>query len=822
MIPLLALTALLFKRTTSLLLLAGVSITIGGFLFGVVFSFTQSVNTYLIEEGRVLVGGDAVISSPYPINKNTPLLISLKEKGITTLDSRSFQGVFSTKTGTTSQAEIRAVGDEYPLYGKVLLRDDVNFSYESSSLYAEGLFLERLGVSVGDVVSFAGKDFIIRGEILKEPDSIATGISFAPKVIVFLDDIATITAPLSESRTRYRMLFKGDENLFTASDRANLKAYATENKLRFDDATDGPNSLLEGFSSLEDFIAILLAVALFLVVINIGANLSYLLAKYRKTIALLKIHGATENMVRNTFLFLLGIVGVFGGLCGSLLGVYGGKYALLYVQELYTINVIQEGEVYVVLLGGLFGLVFIVLSALPFLRLVSQVKPKELLLNTVSLKQSLSLRKVLLYVPIPLFVSAVLYGVSNNLLIASLGVIVCGVIFLLFMMIVYGVLYMLYSIRGRLSFLLRSIISFLYLRKAETLVSSSAIMTAFLLVFLVLAVEKNIETNLRQNIATTAPSLYLIDITKSQLQEIKSFVGETFKEYPIVRGRLLFVDERDILKEDNRELRREFNLTYRDTLIEGEKVTEGIFGDNKGGTVIPVSLDKDFAREIGGATLGSTIVLFIQGIELRATVTSIREVDSRSGIPFFYFVFPKSVLEKYPATFFGTAEVSVEKRRSIESYIATNFPNIIPIVTSSLIAIVTETVETVVQVVTLLSIPSVALGLFLIIVMIFQNMYERRSDVLILRAFGMSRRRVTLLFVIEGSFLVLLSGFISYAVAHMLAYILNVTLFSFTLFSFATAPFIVVIAVLVCVLVIATLLAYSLAKSSLKTLLNEK
>jgi putative ABC transport system permease protein len=822
MIPLLTLASLLFKRTSSLLILAAMSITIGGFLFGVIFSFTQSINTYLIQEGRVLVGGDAVISSPYPIDKNAQLLVSLKEKGVTTLDIRSFQGVFSTKTGTTSQAEIRAVGDEYPLYGKVLLRDDVNFSYEASSLYAEGLFLERLGVSVGDVVSFAGKDFTIRGEILKEPDGIATGISFAPKVIVFLDDVNTINVPLSESRTRYRMFFKGDENIFNANDRASLKAYATENKLRFDDATDGPNSLLEGFSSLDDFIAILLAVALFLVVINIGANLSYLLAKYRKTIALLKIHGASENMVRNTFIILLGFVGIFGGVIGSLLGVYGGEYALLYVQELYAINVTQEGKLAVVVLGGLFGLIFILLSALPFLKLVSQVKSKELLLNTVSLKQVFSLKKVLLYVPIPLFVSTVLYGVSKNILIASLGVVVCGAVFLFFMMIVYGILYALYRIREKMSFVLRSIISFLYLRKAETLVSSSAIMTAFLLVFLVLAVEKNIETNLRQNIATTAPSLYVIDITKSQLQEVKAFIGETFNEYPIVRGRLLFVDQRDILKEDNRELRREFNLTYRDTLIQGEKVIEGVFGDNKGGTVIPVSLDKDFAREIGGATIGSTIVLFIQGIELRATVTSIREVDSRSGIPFFYFVFPKSVLEKYPATFFGTAEVDDQKRRSIESYIANNFPNIIPIVTSSLIAIVTETVETVVQVVTLLSVPSVALGLFLIIVMIFQNMYERRSDVLVLRAFGMSRKRVTILFVVEGSFLVIVSGLISYVVAHLLAYILNVTLFSFTLFSFAITPFAIIIAVLVCVVTIATLLSRSLAKSSLKHLLNEK
>lgn len=817
------LVTLLFRRTFSLLTLSFLSLTIGGFLFGVVFSFTQSITSYLVEEGKELIGGDIVLSSPYPIDTSAPLFERLRTNGVVFLETRSFQGVFSSPEGGTTAAQIRAVGEGFPHYGEVILAEEQVFTEKPWSLYAEPVFLQRIGLRVGDVVTFAGKEFTIEGELLREPDTLSLGVSFAPKVIVFLDDVATIDVPLNESRTRYRVLLKDGGGRLTEEDRRSLFSYAEERKLRIDDAVDGPNNLLEGFSSVDDFIAIILSVALLLVVINISANLTYLLARYRTTIALLKIYGATNRLLRNLFLVLLGGVGFLAGVLGAYLGTHVGGYVLLYIQQLYAVEIVHSARTSITLLGGLFGLLFIVLTALPFLQLVRQVEPKELLLNTTTLTKIFSLRQVIFYVPTPLFVGGTLYLVSGNLLIATLGVLLCLIVFLMFMFLVHFILKALYNHRKKFSFLLRSVISFLFLRKAQTLVSVAAVMTAFSLVFLVSAVEVNIKNNLRTNITTTAPSLYLVDITRSQLEEVRRIVGNSFREYPIVRGRLLFFNERDLLKEDNRELRREFNLTYRDSLIEGEKLVSGALGDTLSGKVaVPVSIDNSFGDELGGVEIGDTLTIFIQGIEINATITSIREVDSRSGIPFFYLVFPTEVLSKFPATFFGTAQVTDEQRTSIEREVATRFPNIVPIVTSSLIAVVTEAVESIVKVVTLLSIPSITLGLFLILVMLSQNMYERSGDVLVLRAFGLTRKKVIALFVIEGSFLVLLSAVTSYVVAHAIAYVLNLTVFSFSLFSFSFFPFIVTLLCLLLVIIVSLFFARQVTRTSLKRLLAEK
>lgn len=818
------LVSLIFKRTSALLFLSFVSLVIGGFLFGAVLTLTSSVTNYLAREARTLIGGDIIFSSPYPIDTRTDPFLSLRANGHTLAEARSFQGVFSSESGSTSPAAIRAVSHKFPLYGEVLLKDGEVFRYEPGLLYAEESFLNKLSVTKGDTLTFAGKSFVVGGVLLKEPDTISVGVSFAPKVIVFLDDIEMITLPLSESRTRYRLYIRENELVpIPQNERAVLKEYAREKRLRYDDSQDGPNNLLEGFSSLDDFIGIVLSVALFLVVINIFANLVYLLSRFRKTIALLKIYGATSKTIQKVFLTLFGAIGLVAGALGSTFGVYVADRILRAVSEIYIITLFAESGVMTVLLGAIFGLLFIIFAALPFLYLVKKVEGKELLLNQVSTKKTMSKGQLFLYTPIPLFVGGTLFVVSKNIIVSVGGVVICALLFVLFMGITFLILRYVYRLRSRFSFIVRSVVSFLYLRKLETLVSVAAIMTAFSLVFLVTAVQHNLEINLQRNISATAPSMYLVDISKSQLEEVRAIAGPTFKEYPIVRGRLLAVNNRDLLAEDNPELRREFNLTYRDTLIDGETLTKGTLGDSLDGRAkVPVSVDQSFAEELGGVTIGDTIQIFIQGVELTATITSVREVDSTSGIPFFYLVFPTNILSTFPATFFGTVTVGDAERNSIERVVASKFPNIIPIVTSSIVSAVTKLVSDVVTVIAFISIPSIVLGLLLIIVMLSQNMYERRGDVLVLRAFGLSRGRVARLFLIEGVFIVALAGILSYLIAHAIAFGLNIFLFSFTTFGFVFTPMYMILGNILLVAIISQLLSFTITRVSLKQLLAEK
>lgn len=820
---------LIFKRSYRILFLSFLSLLVGGFLFGVVLSFTKSAKDYLIREGKVLSGGDIILRSPYPIDINQEPLQRLIQNGHTLSSGKSFQAVFTSANGSsTAPSSVRVVSNLFPFYGKVLLKDGKEFRYQEGGIYVEQAFLEKISGNVGDVVVLSGAPFRVLGVIEKEPDAISFGISFTPKVILFEDDLIRLKLDLSQSRTQYKLYIKENENYpLTKNEVEDLEQFAKEEKVRLDDATDGPNNLIRGLSSVGNFIGIVLSIALFLVVINIITNLVYVLSRFRKTIALLKVYGATSFQIKSIYILLLGFIGVLSGALGSFLGWYATSFGVTLIATYIGISITLISGLYVTLLGSLFGAAFIIISAIPFLSSLKKVEPKELLSNqsqgtTLKNWKAIRFKNLLIYTPIPLLLIGLIYLVSGDAMLALYSVLACAILFIFFMALAWGILRVLYTHKERFSFTLKSIISFLYLRNFETIITTSSIMTAFCGVFIVAAVSTNITTNLGSNVSKSAPSMYLVDITKTQLPEVKTIIGESFTEYPIVRGRLRTINQKDVALLNNPGLEREFNMTYRDTLIPGEKVVDGVFGNASESGKNSVSIDKAFGDELGGVKLGDTVEVFIQGVTLTATITSIREVDSTSGIPFFYLVFPTSVLSSFPASYFGTADLSDEEKKPVEAKLASLFPNVIPIDTRIIVETLTSLLATVVTVVSLVGIPSIILGILLVLVMLYQSLYERSGDVLILRAFGFTKNNVTYLFIIESVFLSLVAGAIAYGVAHMVAFFLNIYLFSFTSFSFATLPLFIIIGNIAMVCIFSFTLSSVLVKTSLKKLLAEK
>lgn len=812
----------LLQRSYAFLILTFVSLAIGAFLFGGVVSLTTSIQSFLLSEGKVLVGGDVVVRSAFPIATSSTIFQTSLQKGHIISEEQQVQAVFRAPIGqSTSPASIRIVDESFPLYGNMVIESGA-FSLTQNGIYSEQDFLTRLGVQVGDEVLLGDKRLKVLGVIIKEPDSVALGVSFTPKVIMLRSDFAGTGIDLLQSRVSYKVAIKENQNNpLTEAEIDALALYAKENKLRFDDAVDGPNRLIRGLSSVSTFIGIVLTIALFLVTVNIVANLVYVLARFKKTIALLKTFGATNKEIQTIYICMLGLLGGIAGFLGSYVGALTVTRYIPKLSLFVTTQIVPADEFFIAVVGGIFGIIFIICSSVPFLASLREVHPKELLAGVSQAKKKISLLRVLFFAPIPLLLFGLLSGISKDMLLVLYSVGGLVLIFGFYVGLSYISIEAAYYSRGRFSFIVSSIFSFLKWRGFQTCVTTAAIMTAFSGVFIISAIEQNITINLSQNISKTAPALYLVDIKQTQVGDVRAIVGDTFKEYPIIRGRLLSVNDRDMTQSSDPGITREFNMTYRNELIEGERVLDGVFGGDieKEATV---SVDKGFGDELGGVVLGDYVTVFIQGITLSARVTSIREVDSTRGIPFFYLVYPPSVLSKFPATYFGTAQVTSPLLESVKKQLSLEYPNIIPIETKRILETVGAIIASVLLVVSLTSIPSIILGLLLILVMIWQSLYERKGDVLILRAFGFEKKNITLLFIIEAGLLVLLSGGVAYIVAHIVAYILNVFVFSFEIFSFSVQPLYMVLGSLVFVMLFAYIVSTRVVNDSLKKLLAEK
>lgn len=814
---------IIFIRSYKYLLLTFFSLLVGAFLFGAILSLSKSLSSFFTTQGKTLLGGDIVLKSSNKIDTANELFAGLIKKDYILTAEYDVQAVFRNTTGSsTISTNIRFVGKDFPLYGKISVEDNVPFLVGHNIIYAERPFLKKLGISLGDNVFIGTSSYKVAGVLLKEPDKVSLGVSFSPTVIISQDDILTSGINLSQSRVSYKISIKENEILpLTKETIDSIKTFAKDNKLRFDDARDGPNNLVEGLSSVQDFAGIILAIALFLVAVNIGANLTYILARFKKTIALLKTFGATTLQIQCIYSIILGTLGITAGALGTFLGAFGTTM-FLPTLSLYIEGIIPSTAIIpIVILGGCSGFILIIISSIPFFNSLKYINPKQLLSNISTTTNKKIITNILTYSPIPLFLGILLYGISKDIQLTLYSVLGLILLFSFFMLISYGVVTYLYNNRRYFSFMFSSIISFLKWRGIETIITSASIMTALAGVFIVSAVEQNIMYNLHGTISKSTPALYLVDITTSQLPKVKEIAGSTFKEYPIIRGRLLTINDRDITMSKDREVTRELNMTYRDTLIDGEIVSSGVW-HGADSSKQSVSFEKSFAKEAGGVEVGDMVSVFVQGIIITAKVTSIHEADKARGTPYFYMVFSPDVLATFPASYFGTVDVNKETVEEIETKIGNLYPNIIPLGTSTILETINTLLTSIILVVKIIGIPSILLGLMLVLVMTGQSLYERKGDVLVLRVYGLTRMTITFLFVAETAVLILIATFISYLVAHGVAFILNTYLFSFKLFTFAITPLYITIGILVVTSTFSYYIAYSLTKTPLKKLLSEK
>jgi len=813
-------TKTLLRRSYKYLLLTFFSIAVGAFLFGGSISISESISNYFVTEGRTIIGGDIVLSRAGPIDTEEGPLKNLDRNKITIAKEYSVQAVFKNKdSSSTVAASVRAVGDDFPLYGSVV--SEPAFALVENGLYAEKSFLDKINTKVGEDVLLGDGVFRVLGVLKKEPDGVSLGVSFVPQVIMRAKDFSTSNIDLTQSRSNYKILIREDvAGYLTLDSRKKIEAFAKENKIRYDDSSNGPNNFVRGLSSVKSFVGIVLAISLFLVVVNIITNLTYVLSKFRKTIAMMKTFGATNTEIQIIYSLILGIIGISAGALGSFLGVVASNSALLFIGS-YTQSQINGIAVWpTTLWGGVICLFVMLASALPFFRSLGDITAKELLANVSNDIKRKKYTSFLLYVPIPLIIATLLYILSLDIKLVAYSMLGLMFSFALFMALAHFIIRFLYQIRNSFSFIIRSIIASLSWRGYETVIVIASIMTAFSGVFIISAVETNILANISQNVSTKAPPLYLVDITRSQIKDVEKIAGETFVSYPIIRGRLLKVNERDMTLSGDPGITREFNMTYRSTLLSDEKIVSGVWHEDI--TKNSVSIDDSFAKEIGGVNLGDTVEVFIQGINVEATVTSIRSADRSSGTPFFFLVFSPDVISKFPASYFGSVDVPAQEIAKIQSELGVKYPNIIPIETNVIFSTVSSLVDNVVFALKIIGIPSILLGLILVFVMTGQSIYERRSDVLVFRAFGLKSRSILKLFILEIISLVFVAGVVAYALSHAIAYALNRFLFSFDTFTLDSMPLFIVSGIIVLASIFAYIISKPLTNSPLKNLLAEK
>lgn len=737
-----------------------VSLVLTSAIVLIVLLFTASAGNFLDDKNKELIGGDFSIDTNYPLKSE----IIEEIKNNTNFEKFSvdyhFSGIVNSlnKESFTS-VSLYVIDSNYPLYGELLFNQG-DFVYpKKDEILISDKVSKDLNVSLGESVIYTNNIYKVAGIVKQDARALFSGFGFLPKVFISEEGFVSSGIDSNLLRLEYKYTFKiqNDLNttqkdfLFSLTDRLGVSVeIAGVSRIGF----------LEGLSLVRQFLVLVILLCVVLSAVNIYASVLYLINLMKKSFAVLISLGFKKRDLVLTLSLSLFYVLVLAFILGVILAFI--------IFNILSIFVFQEFEI-VLPLNSLFSPILIAFvvtfftafaSFVPTLRLFSSLTPKMLL----SLKEDKNenffknIFFITLYTLLPLMGIAIF--LLENILYGFISVLIILLFYLLLSSFFYFITKFFYKIREKMNFLFSTLVSQKLSDGIFGIVSFTSLYVALSSLFLIILLQATLVNFLDRDLGDRLPSLYLIDIQKSQVANLKNNYTD-LNLFPNVRARIISIDGKDIqaslAKGDesvDRELGREYNLTYRNDLISSEKVVSGKwFGENLG----EASVEKDFAKR-AGIELGSNVVFSVSGFEIPVKITSIREVDSRSGLPFFFFVLGEKDLSSFPSTFFGYSYIDEKEEISLANFLATNYPNISLINTREVANLVGDLVSVMLLIVFIVSLPPLFLALFLILNLVISVFASRQKQNAQLLALGSKRSFLKKLYFLETLSTSIISG----------------------------------------------------------------
>ena len=722
-------------------------------------SFTRDVQQFLKNESRALHGGDIIVHSHYPIadavksEANT-----FRDSGIIqVLETYEFYTVIrSAENDRTVLANVKSVPFGYPLYGRVELDSPESFAdtLVPGSIVVAAELLDRLGVDIGSELQVGRTTLRIAGVVKYDSTLPVEFFSFGPRVFLHYRDLDRVNLMGRGSRAAYELLIKITDPKQTQKVYKALEKITASGKERIFLAEKGRSRLKRFYDNMLFFLSFISIFTLLLSGIGMHGSLRALLRQKQQTIAAMKAVGATHSYLVKLYLSV--VIGLGG--CGCILGLTGG-YLIKNFLPLVLADFLPGGITYSlsmvdVIEGLLFGLTVVLLfTYLPLFKL-GRVKPISIFRHEITTE------------PYDKRIVAILYGTGlaffSFLVILQLkdvrtgAYFIAGLLALIFIVGLVTTLILVLLKRLNLPWLtIRQSLKSLFRPGNATrsiIVTLSAALAVIMTIFLL---KVNLFTSFIESYPKDAPNLFALDIQKDQTSQFESIVGRRVQFFPVIRARLNSINGEPIdhelerkRKSDN--LSREFNLTYRDKLLDDEVIVQGneLYGPaSMPQGVVQVSV-LDTIAEIGGIKLGDRLVFNIQGVPIEAQVTSIRSRTKSKLYPFFYFVFKTEVLESAPQTLFAALNVDLGEISETISGIVKDMPQVSTINAAEVAGRMGVLMQRLSAIITFFSLFSIIAGILIMISSILSTQIERVREAVYYKILG--AKHSFLLFVVSG------------------------------------------------------------------------
>ena len=680
--------------------------------------------------------------------------------------------------------ELKGIEPPFPLVGKFTLSDGQPFDFkllENNGAVVAPILLEKLNIKVGDKIKIGESDFQIRATFDEEPGGGANGFRLGARVFVEKKAFDTAGITRNSGRVRRRILYRtaGNPTEIVRNLRETLKGTT----LTVQSYRETQENLNEQFEKTENYLSLTGLLILVLGGVGVWNVARVFVEQKRRTIAVLKCLGAGGNAVITVYLLQILTLGFVGSLFGVLLAQVFLWFAnwrfadALPAAMSYSVNISTAWQG--ILLGVLISLLF---SALPLLQ-VRTIKPNLLLRDEAGEKMRRLDPTKLLFGAASL---AGLLGVAAW----QAGSVKVGAIFLVGLGVTATVLYLsailltklLRRVKNFGSFSIAQAVNSLYRPGNQTRV---ILLAVGLGAFVVLGVQ-SLQSNLIREFDFTRnqklPSLFFIDIQKSQIDKLKAIVetatSEAVQVVPTIRARISLVKgeafdfaSREVRQQQG-QIGREFAVTYRPNLDENESIVAGDWwrGELKDDEA-QVSVEQDMAQRLN-VEVGDWITFDISGRRINARVENIRKLDLRNTRTAFVFVFRPGFLEKAPQTFVATVlkKLPENDRARLQRNLIDEFPNVQIFDVAEVVAAVQKLINNFVLAISFVGGFVIVSGMLILIGSIALTKSQRIYENAVLKTLGAKRPTLAAILFAEYGLLGLLAGIIGAGFAALLSF----------------------------------------------------
>jgi putative ABC transport system permease protein len=646
-------------------------IALGSLAIAGVGSVAASLATGLARQGQVILGGDLSFTLVQR-EASSQELAFMQSRG-TVSSAATLRAMARTAGGQATLVEMKAVDAAYPLFGNVVLDPPGPLSTalaqrdDAYGAVADPTLMTRLGIKPGARVTIGNATFEIRAALGNEPDKLAGGIGFGPRLMVSEAALRTtgLLQPGSLVRWHYRLRLPANDTTDAAADAAMTQARERFPQAGWDIRTRSKASprLERSVERFTQFLTIVGLTALLVGGVGVGNAVKGHLDRRRDVIATMKALGATGRRVFAIYLTQVLLLALIGGIIGMMLGAalpYVVSWGLGAIIPLPIEPAVHLSELALALVYGL-------LTALAFalwpLGRAHDVPAGALFRDAVA-PQPRWPRKIYMALTavavIALATMAVLLAYDQRVAVIYVGT--AAAVFALLRLVAALLMALARRAPHARSTSLRMAVANIHRPGALTPTIVLSLGLGIALLVTVIEIDGNLRQQFSAELPAKAPSFYFLDIPSGEAKRFDAFVRAqapkaTLAEVPMLRGRIVSAHgtpaENLKPKEDAWVLQGDRGLTYADEVPKGSRVVEGRWWPPDYDGPPLVSFEKHIADNLG-LKLGDTVVVNVLGRNITARIANMRNVDWQSLSINFVMVFSPNTYRGAPHTRLAT------------------------------------------------------------------------------------------------------------------------------------------------------------------------